>query len=229
MNPNVVDAVDRYCAGRMSEREQELFEIQLVADPGLAAEVELTRKMRAGLRELERRGELDGLAQSSPPATGRWFLAAAAVIMMSVGAILLYRWAGSSRGTLSIATSLAEVTRNPNSPPRVLGTYVLSSTRAQARSTQIAIPDGVGVIQLRALPDAPSAPAEYRVELTDLQTGARTSRAPVSADAAGVVQVYLEVDAIRPGEYTLQVRPTDQTAGTNGDTSFRVQFSAPGR
>ena len=210
----------------MTAQEQERFEIQLVAESELAAEVELTRKMRAGLRELERRGEIEGLAVPSSRGMNRWLLACAAVIVMSVGATLLYRSLRSTGGVLSIATSLAEVTRDPSAPPRVLGTYVLTSTRAQTRDTEIVIPAGTGLIQLQALPDAPPTPAGYRIELIDLQTGVHASRAGVSGSSAGLLQIYLDVDAIRPGEYELRVSPTDRPGDANSETRFDVRFAA---
>jgi hypothetical protein len=224
-SPEAREAVDRYCAGRMSEREQERFETELVADPKLAAEVELTRKMRAGLRELERRGEIQALTVPPSRTRNRWLLPAAAVIVMGVGAALLYRWTGPSRGALSIATSLAEVTHDPGAPPRMLGTFVLTSTRARARETEIVVPAGKGVIQLRALPDAPPTAAGYQIELMDLQTGVQTSRDRVTPNPAGLVEIYLDVAAIRPGEYELRVRPAHQPGGADTETQFHVRFA----
>src|SRR3982751_1189856 len=89
------DSAQRYIAGLMDEAEEQRFEESMLENPPLAAEVDARQRMKAGLQRLEERGELAALL-AQPPAPSRFLrYAAAAAVLLVLGAGVTYWRSGS--------------------------------------------------------------------------------------------------------------------------------------
>lgn len=212
--------VHRYCAGRMAATEQEEFEDRMIGDAWLAEQVDLTLRLRAGLRDLESRGELNRLLDQRIR-SGLLPLAAAAMVLVALAGVLLYRRLHTT--DLTIATSLTELAATAGESPQ-LGTYLLASTRGAAREQDIRVPRDVRGVLLRALPDEPLRSGRYRVEMRFLDGDARASRAPVLTDSEGLVLIYLDARKIAAGSYEIVLRPADASE-VGGETLYRIHLS----
>ena len=212
--------VDRYCAGRMSPEEQERFEEHLVGDAQLAQQVAITLRLRAGLAELERTQNLDGLLR--PQSRTRFLpLAAAASLLIIVAGGLLYRTMTGAE--IHVRTSLAEIAAGTPGVPQV-STHLLIGTRGADEEHEIVVPGSAQVIALRVLPDQPATSGRYRVWVASAAGQARGSGTAATADREGFVQIYIEARRLQPGSYQVTLGPADGNAGSTTRYRFRLAY-----
>jgi hypothetical protein len=219
----------QYIEGRLSEDEEAQFETRMIRDPRIAQEVEITRRMRDGLRHLHRTGALDLV--TPPPLSMR------PRVQLAVAADNVMNWVKrpqlTSRSRIQLAAAAAAVTvlaatafyyLRPAPPPTLLAasvdkfpqfgaasepmSYVLAQRRTEDNGVVIPKPDSHGVIQLNLLPARTGAAGPYRVELRRAEAAAVSEPlARIQAGSANqvLVPVFLNASGLETGRYVLSV------------------------
>jgi hypothetical protein len=202
----------------MDEAEEQRFEESMLENPPLAAEVDARQRMKAGLQRLEERGELAALL-AQPPAPSRFLrYAAAAAVLLVLGASLAY-WKSGTPSRPFIASSLQALTGSGATSHGVAATYVLASTRARPEETVITAPSGGGLVRIQVVPDS-GAERPYMAALARIEDGREhllADRVTVQGAAGGsLVDLYLDPAALEPGDYRLRL--------SAGDLSYDYAF-----
>jgi hypothetical protein len=76
--------IEQYVSGRLVGREAEEFETYCVANPEFAKQVEYEQRLRAGIAEVAQGSTAEFVRASAEP---RWKLAAAASVILAIGAV----------------------------------------------------------------------------------------------------------------------------------------------
>jgi len=215
-------AAERYVAGRMSEDEEREFEVALLDSPELAAEVDERQRMKAGLGELERRGELQALlAQPLRPSGFRSPLAlAASVLIVVFGAALFWFFRGGVTGGASIA-----LTATPAETRGISATYILASTRAGATDPTLDIARGAAPVRLRLVPESQGV-AVFTASLIRVASTGEVSASPtlrVTQGTTAFVEVFLDPAPLPSGSYRLHLQP--ESGGPAEDYSFTLNIT----
>lgn len=241
----------QYIDGRLSEDEEAQFEARMIRDPRIAKEVEVTRRMRDGLRHLHRTGALDLVTPPPLSMRPRVQLAVAADTVMDW--VARQRLASRSRIQLAAAAAIVIVLAaaalyyvRPAPPPTILAasidalpnfgsasepmSYVLAQRRTQDDGVVIPKPDSHGVIQLSILPARPGTAGPYRVELRRAEAAA--SSEPLARIQAGsadqvLVTVFLNASGLEAGRYVLRVIEPETSGRSPAATQYTFTLSAP--
>jgi hypothetical protein len=226
-DPNPESPAERYAAGRMGEAEEREFEIRMLEDPELAAEVETVHRMRGGFRQLAARGELEekGKAVDRPHFRTPLFALAAGLVALLIGATLVLHSRHSRELPSVVASSLTEL-GHPRAGTPHIATYILAHTRGSAAPTSIEVSDPYEIIALRILPSLPSDSGVYRVTLERLGgVSATTISQDIDAQTGtdGFVRLYLDPSYLTAGEYRLSLIQPPRS----DRFSFSVSRSSP--
>lgn len=210
----------RYVLGRMTEEEERQFEISMLEHPEIAAHVRLTQQIRAGLQRLDERGDLDRLSLARPWTKSRRVLAFAAAVLFAIGVgLLLYLRQPESMHSV-IAGSPARLGYT-NSRTGATASYMLAHTRGRSGVLLIRI-TGSGPIEIRIVPDLPDTSGKYRVTL-QRQAGDQLipigSASGLTADASGLIPMYVTPTELVAGQYTLILK-----GQTTAEEKFRLRI-----
>lgn len=203
---------ERYAFGRMTESEEQAFEMRMLEDPRLAAEVDVINRMRQGFRVLQQTGELAPLRRTRFLG---WRSALAAVLaLVTIGGALLMLNARSrmSGAPPVLASSSAELGIKASGRAVATATILLAHSRGQEAPTPFARHSGV--IALRILPAMVGDSSAYRATLERLtDKGPETIAANVEAvaDPSGFVTLYADASRLTPGTYRLSLIQTRRT------------------
>jgi hypothetical protein len=211
-NDTVADSpAERYAFGKMAESEELAFEIRMLEDPRLAAEVEAIQRMREGFKAADPRV---GLALSRR----RWFAGwryglAAMLALVAVGGAVLMMNARprSSAAPPALASSLAELGIKASGARKVTATILLAHTRGQEAPTELALARNSDVVALRILPGVAGDSSAYRVtleRLTDMAPQAIAADVAAMSDESGFVTLYADCSWLTPGVYRLSLTQT---------------------
>jgi ferric-dicitrate binding protein FerR (iron transport regulator) len=205
----------RYASGQMTAQEEQAFEVLMVENPQVAAEVDALHRIRAGLRHLRENGELESLLRRPRPWAHRLAWPAAIALLLIVGAVGLYVHSRHELPTLMAVSpsDLSGAARGTN--PH---TFLLAHARGGGQPIEITLPDHSQVILLRILPQVPTASRAYRVTLGRISADgtmpiARTLTVQTGDD--GLLAVYLDPARLAPGDYRLTI---GQPAGSEAFT-----------
>lgn len=223
------ELIDGYLAGRLDQATRDQVEARIVGDAVFRGEVELTEQLRAGLRDLDARGQLDsGYVPKRPPFWQRPVVALAASVaagLLGLMALALHeQW---QRGRVQIVQLQQALGRLQ--PETITGLRVLSVTRTRAAGGE---PDLVvrpmarnELLELRI--DAGPEPATaYRVTLDSVAGGAGATLLSVAAAATsseGEVVLAINPALVPPGDYTLALVPADPAAADSIRYRIRVE------
>jgi hypothetical protein len=107
MNPM---QIEQYVSGRLSGTEAEEFETYCVANPEFARQVEFEQRLRAGIAQVAKGSTAEFVRANAEP---RWKLAAAASVMLAIGAISWTAWHQSNKlGRAVMAAVTTDAQRN---------------------------------------------------------------------------------------------------------------------
>lgn len=199
------DAGKRYAAGRMSDEEAQQFEVEMLRDPALAADVDLTHHFRAGLRRLEEKHALEGMLRQAP----RWRLtvglAAAAALVLAI-AVGMFLGRGSGGGAPLLATSLAALGEAAVQKGSASSLTLLSS-REREQEPSLRLKRGSGPLRISVLPSAPGAGTRYEIHLQRMRgpVAEGVARADAVPEANGLVVLYFDAERAGAGRYQMQV------------------------
>jgi hypothetical protein len=193
--------VERFVAGTLSEEEVARFEEAMIERPDLAADVNVRRRIKAGMQLLEQRRELDPLLtpQSGKPQFVR-YAAAAAVLVVAAG--LWTTWRGQWTAPDRPLISSSDIGATP-----IAATFMLARTRSADNPAFDVQRDG-GPVQFRIVVEGPEA---TRLDVTLVAgtdpSGAvpiHESSATVAAD--GFAEIYLDPRGLNTGAYAFSLK-----------------------
>jgi hypothetical protein len=197
---NQASPTDLYIAGRMSEEDARLFEENMLVNPAIAAEVDVRRRIKSGLRLLESRGELAAYSAVPRPRIIPWAAAASAVLVVIAAA-----WFVDQRG-------------HTDTGPGTTQYFSLVSVRS-AETPVLRLEITARTISLRTMLDEDASPP-YSMRIQATTPGKRTIE--LSGDAVkllpgGEIEGLLDADELAVGRYELIV-------GTGAGASQPIPF-----
>jgi hypothetical protein len=102
--------IEQYVSGKLGGKDAEEFEAYCVANPEFAKQVEFEQRLRAGIAEVAKGSTAEFVRANAEP---RWKLAAAASVLLAVGAISWAAWHQSNQlGRALMAAVTTEAQRN---------------------------------------------------------------------------------------------------------------------
>jgi hypothetical protein len=182
---------ERYVAGTLSPEETARFEESMIERPDLAADVNVRRRIKAGLSLLEERHELDPLL--STPAKRPQFLryaAAAAIVATMAGLWGVWRMQPAA----PVQNMFASVDA---SMPKVAASFMLVRTRT-AQSPAFDVRRNDGLVRLQILVDDPAA-VPFTARLGDKEIS-------ITRVTDGFAELYLDPSELESGGYTLSLK-----------------------
>lgn len=215
----------RYLAGALTDADAERFEAYWAEHPELTRDVEASARVKTGLADLHRRGELGKLVRGAWWSRGLLLSIAAGVAALGIG---LVTWQAVTReARIPLGSVVAALPALGGGGLPVGATYsVLRLRAAAAVDATVRLTGAPAAIRIRALPEQASPVGRYRIELTNTRSTA-TRPAGVAEDLApdedGFVSVYADSRALAPGRYRLAVVPV----GAAARTEFVVDVRAP--
>jgi hypothetical protein len=102
--------IEQYVSGKLGAREAEEFEAYCVANPEFAKQVEFEQRLRDGIAQVAQGSTAEFVRSSAEP---RWKLAAAASVVLALGAITWTWWHQSNKlGRALMAAVSTDAQRN---------------------------------------------------------------------------------------------------------------------
>lgn len=193
----------QYLADTLASPEREAFEEHYLAHPKVVEEMELDAKLKAGLIAIRDANELERL-NAAPRRSWIMPIAIAASTLLAVG-MVAFRY----------ATPEAVLAASPESLRRPFGSqlvvagagYTLGQTRSGLYDAEIALPEGRQAIELRMVLDMdPPIPPLAVTLVAVADDGSRKELLTLHeqrADERGIITLYLNSAAVRPGIYQL--------------------------
>jgi hypothetical protein len=188
-----LELIRRYLAGRLSEAEEHMLQTRIVQDPEFRSEVEVTRALKDGMRELENRGEVSRLLAAKSGNRAMRLALAAGLAAVAAGLVTFY----------------LEQTREAAGPTLAHETLRFELTRGGA-AADVTWLRGSAPVELEMRFDVGLDPAAtYVVRIWRTADGADrpalTRTAPSSPD--GEVVLRVDGDRLPPGDYEIRVEP----------------------
>jgi hypothetical protein len=201
LNLTVQPNTERYVAGTLSEEEVTRFEEAMIERPELAADVNVRRRIKAGLQLLDERHELEPLlAPARPRPQYLRYAAAAAVLVVAVG--LWSTWRGQWATTDRTLITASDIGASP-----VAATFMLARTRS-ADTPIFDVQREGGPVRLRVLAEGPEA-ATFDVTLmavTDSGDAIPIQESSTAIAADGFAEIYLDPRGLNTGAYALSLK-----------------------
>jgi hypothetical protein len=192
---------ERYLAGTLSEEEVARFEEAMIERPELAADVNVRRRIKAGLQLLEERRELDPLlAQAIPKPQYLRYAAAAAVLVVAMG--LWSTWRGQWATPDGTLISSRDIGASP-----IAATFMLARTRSADTPAFDVQRDG-GPVRFRILIDGPeAAPVDVKlVAVTGTSEAVPIHETTTTIAADGFAEIYLDPRGLNTGAYVFSLK-----------------------
>jgi hypothetical protein len=210
---------ERYVAGTLSEEEVARFEEAMIERPELAADVNVRRRIKAGLQLLDERRELDPLL--APVRKQPQFLryaAAAAVLVVAAG--LWSTWRGQWATPEHTLFTSSEIGASP-----IAATFMLARTRSADIPVFDVQRDG-GAVRFRILVEGPDA-APFGVTLVaigDPSGPIPFNESSTALAADGFAEIYLDPRGLSTGSYALLLK---SQSGAEQRFPFELRVSQP--
>lgn len=208
-DPATESSAERYAFGRMTESEERAFEIRMLEDPRLAAEVDVINRMREGFTVLQQRGELAAFRRTG--FAGWRFASAAMLALVAIGGASLMMNARSRMSGVppTLATSPSELGIESSGTPMVIATTLLAHTRGhQEGPPEVKLQRHSGVIALKILPALAGNSSAYQAtleRLTDKESEPVAANVKTVADPSGFVTLYVDTARLTSGTYRLSL------------------------
>jgi len=192
-NPNA----ERYVAGTLSDEEVARFEEAMIERPDLAADVNVRRRIKAGLSQLEQNNELEALLAPEPRRAQPLRYAAAAAVLVVVAAGVFAIWNREGAAPLQAMFNASEIGTR-----QVASSFMLANTRSA--DVPFDLQRNAGPVQFRILVDDPAA-APFQVSLLAGRGSASKNidETTISQATDGFAEIYLDPRELESGDYTL--------------------------
>jgi hypothetical protein len=187
--------IEQYVSKRLGGREAEEFEAYCVANPEFAKQVEFEQRLRAGLAQVAKGSTAEFVRSSAEP---RWKLAAAASVLLALGAVS-WAWYHQSNklGRAVMAAVSSDAQRNG-----------ASLRLAQVRGAESVPTLGSRVLRVEIVGLFDSA-ALYNITLDrieDQRGRTLTTLYGQHPSSPVTLEFMLDAEDLPAGSYTLQVR-----------------------
>jgi len=187
--------IEQYVLGKLGAREAEEFEAYCVANPEFAKQVEFEQRLRDGLAQVAQGSTAEFVRASAEP---RWKLAAAASVVLALGAVSWTWWHQSNKlGRAVMAAVSSEAQRNG-----------VSLRLAQVRGAESVPVLGNNVVRVEIVGLFDSA-ALYNITLDrieDQRARALTTLYGQHPSSPVTLEFMLDAEDLPAGSYTLRVR-----------------------
>jgi hypothetical protein len=197
-------AAQRYVAGRMDATEKAKFEALMIEQQAVAADVDVRQRIKAGLKLLEERAELEAIVQKPVPRWDYRWAAAAAVLLVIFGATLMLRQPGPATPGGNIAALIAS--NGPGGNLVASATYLLAKTRSDPTPLTVPVSPKDEIIKLQIIADgdltAPITATLASVADNGISTLGKTEVWP---GADGYIEVFVRGGALSPGLHELRL------------------------
>ena len=231
MDREQIDAqhiIPRLLAGQLSAAEEAAFEEFAFRHPEIYRDVERVFQFKEGMAVLRDQRKLDSVVR-----TRSWrsyiHLAAAAVLLLACGALVLTRFREAPPVVLAAAT--ADFARSPATTAPLVGSYILARSRNLTPAIDLELPARRGIAQLRLLPSNPTD-QHYTARLTRLVpgdghqlVGELTGLAPSSLDL--YITFYLDSSNLPSGDYEVSLDPQPAPPASSQHDRFTLRL--PGK
>jgi hypothetical protein len=187
--------IEQYVSGKLDGTEAEAFEAYCVANPEFAKQVEFEQRLRAGLEQIAKGSTAEFVRANAEP---RWKLAAAASVVLALGAI---SWAALHQSNQLGQAVMAAVTTDAQRNGASL-------RLAQVRGAESVPSLGSGVVRIEIVGLFDSS-ALYNITLDQLDDQrARTLTTLYGQHPSTPVTLEFMLDAgnLPAGSYTVHVR-----------------------
>jgi hypothetical protein len=216
--------VSRYLADQLSDAERVAFEAELVRRPERLQELEATARVKVGLMQLRKRGELEPLLRPARFLRAPAGLAVAAAVAMFVVGVLLFRPGVAPPMSPVITAARSSLVGRDGQPLNVSAVQVMFRNRAEGADATVRRGPTPSAVEFRVLP-AQAEPPRYRASLSRLSDDGTAT--PVSSAENlqpaddGFVSVFADASRLQPGRYRLIVS-AQKAASAEGD-SFLIR------
>jgi len=187
--------IEQYVSGKLGAREAEEFEAYCVANPEFAKQVEFEQRLRAGLAQVAQGSTAEFVRANAEP---RWKLAAAASIVLALGAISWAAWHQSNKLGRALMAAVSTDAQRSGASLRL----------AQVRGAESVPTLGSSVIRVEIVGLFDSG-SMYNITLDRIEEQhARTLTTLYGQHPSSPVTLEFMLDAedLPAGSYTLRVR-----------------------
>jgi hypothetical protein len=192
MNPA---RIEQYVAGRLDAREAEEFEAYCVANPEFAKQVEFEQRLRDGIAQVARGSTEEFVRANAEP---RWKFAAAASVVLALGALSWTWWHQSNK--LGRAVMAAVSTDAQRSGPSLRLAQVRGAESVPSLGSRVIRVEVVGLFDGAAL---------YNITLDrieDQHARALTTLYGQHPSSPVTLEFMLDAEDLPAGSYTLRIR-----------------------
>jgi hypothetical protein len=193
MNPGMIE---QYVSGKLGEKEAEEFEAYCVANPEFAKQVEYEQRLRAGIAQVAR-GSTEEFVRSN--GYSRWKYAAAAGILLVIGALAFALWRPVGLGGAALMAAVTtDAERNGPS---------LRLAQVRGADSEPRLGDGIVRVEIVGLFDT-SAHYSVTLDRNEPQKPAETLATLYGQHPGSPMSLEFMLDSNRlpAGSYTLRVR-----------------------
>lgn len=219
--------VARYLADQLPDDERTAFEAYYLAHPEIVEELEATARLKIGLEQLRRSGELAVLLEPRPWFRQERYQALAACVAIVAIALFLFIGRGPSFQPLLVA-SATTLTDRFGDPLATVATHKLIRTRGTSYDAEIELPASAQTIALRVEPQVDAQPPRYRITLSSIadddslhEVGTISGLQPELPD--GYIPVYLNTARLAPGRYQLLISGDAGTSAQSDASPFLIR------
>lgn len=194
------DLIRRYLAGGLTDEEEIVLETRIVRDAAFRTELELSAALKQGMRELDSRGEIDGILGGARPAWRHPAIAvAASVALLAIAGLSVLYVVDSPR---------------PGDPAAKTVSLYLERTRGVPTDDTVNWTLGAAPTRLELHLDVGASPApRYRVEIwrEDKDGTAPLMKSVESTSAEGHVVVAFDDSLLAPGLFEVRLTPLPES------------------
>ena len=188
--------IEQYVAGKLGPREAEEFEAYCVANPEFAKQVEFEQRLRDGIREVAQGSTAEFVRASAEP---RWKLAAAASVVLAVGA-LSWTWWQHQSNKLGRAVMAAVSTEAQRNGPSLRLAQVRGAESVPTLGSRVTRVEIVGLFDSASL---------YNITLDrieDQRARTLTTLYGQHPNTPVTLEFMLDAEDLPAGSYTVRVR-----------------------
>jgi hypothetical protein len=187
--------IEQYVSGQLGGTDAEEFETYCVANPEFARQVEFEQRLRAGIQEVAKGSTAEFVRANAEP---RWKLAAAASVLLALGAISWAAWHQSNQlGRALMAAVTTDAQRNGKS---------LRLAQVRGAESVPALASAVMRVEIVGLFDSDALYNITLDRLDDPRAHTLTTLYGQHPSTPVTLEFMLDAEDLPAGSYTLRVR-----------------------
>jgi hypothetical protein len=187
--------IEQYVSGKLGEREADEFEAYCVANPEFAKQVEFEQRLRAGIAQVAQGSTAEFVRANAEP---RWKFAAAASIVLALGAVSWTSWHQSNKLGRAVMAAVSTDAQRSGTSLRL----------AQVRGAESVPTLGSNVVRVEIVGLFDSA-SLYNITLDRIdeqRAHALTTLYGQHPSSPVTLEFMLDAEDLPAGSYTLRVR-----------------------